>query len=92
MIGALRTSGIGAILDYAAEADVAEISAAWPPTENIVAEKACDHNAATIISAIEACAATRASIEEPTFAAVKVRAALSLSLFVSLARLVCGRM
>ncbi|KAJ1483866.1 FAD-linked oxidoreductase-like protein [Baffinella frigidus] len=72
VIGALRTSGIGAILDYAAEADVAEISAAWPPTENIVAEKACDHNAATIISAIEACAATRASIEEPTFAAVKV--------------------
>ena len=40
VIGRLRGNGIGAILDYAAEADVAEISAAFPATENVVAEKA----------------------------------------------------
>ena len=72
VIGKLRTNGIGAILDYAAEADVAEGAAQGPPSDHSGLDAACDHNAATIIAAVEASAATRTSVDDPTFAAVKV--------------------
>jgi len=71
VIGRLRENGIGAILDYAAEADVSEAGSASHASALSV-DEASDHNAATILGAIEACASTRASAEEDTFAAVKV--------------------
>ena len=68
----MRTSGIGAILDYAAEQDVAAGAAVGPAEDHSAADAACDDNAATTVACIQACVATRASPAEPSFAAVKV--------------------